>query len=64
MVEKYDDNNNKYKTLSPFLIDNYLKYVPYYNRSQINSFDYMEYYCKKDKCFKSFKDIWHDTKIN
>ena len=63
---KYDNsnNNNEYKTLSPFLIDNYLKYVPYYNRSQINSFDYMEYYCKKDTCFKSFKHIWHDTKIN
>jgi hypothetical protein len=59
----YNDKD-EYKTLSPFIIDNYSKYIPYYNNKCQNQFEHLEYFCKKEKCFKSFNEIWHDSKIN
>lgn len=59
----YNDND-KYKTLSPFIVDNYKKYVPYYSGQQSNSYEYLEYFCKKEECFKSFKELWYDSKVN
>ena len=58
------NNEDEYKTLSPFIIDNYNKHIPYYKSTCKNQFEYLEYFCKKENKFKSFKDIWHDTKIN
>jgi hypothetical protein len=60
---KYKDED-EYKTLSPFIIDNYKKYVPYYVRQQVNQYEHLEYFCKADNCFKSFDEIRHDSKIN
>jgi hypothetical protein len=55
---------DEYKTMSQFIIDNYKKHIPYYNNTQIKSFDYLEYYCKNKKDFISFKEIKHDSIIN
>jgi len=60
---KYKDED-EYKTLSPFIIDNYAKCVPYYGRQQVNQYEHLEYFCKADNCFKSFDEIRHDSKIN
>jgi hypothetical protein len=59
-------SEDEYKTLSQFIIDNYVKRVPYYGYCNTcrNQFEYLEYFCKKENSFKPFKDIWHDTKIN
>ena len=66
---KCDENGNynnadEYKTLSPFIIDNYTKRVPYFGNKCSNQFEYLEYFCKKENGFKSFNEIWHDTVIN
>ena len=60
---KYKDED-EYKTLSPFIIDNYAKRIPYYGRQQVNQYEHLEYFCKADNCFKSFDEIRHDSKIN
>ena len=60
---KYKDED-EYKTLSPFIIDNYAKRIPYYGRQQVNQYEHLEYFCKEDNCFKSFDEIRHDSKIN
>lgn len=57
-------DEDEYKTLSPFIIDNYAKRVPYYGRQQVNQYEHLEYFCKADNCFKSFDEIRHDSKIN
>jgi hypothetical protein len=64
-----DENGNykdedEYKTLSPFIIDNYIKHVPYFNNKCSNQYEHLEYFCKKENGFKSFNEIWHDTVIN
>jgi hypothetical protein len=59
----YSDKD-EYKTLSPFIIDNYIKRVPYFGHKCSNQYEHLEYFCKKDNSFKSFNEIWHDTVIN
>lgn len=63
--DKNGDNcKEEYKTLNPFIIENYAKHVPHYGHTQTNTFEHLEYFCKKNKCFKSFDEIRHDSKIN
>jgi hypothetical protein len=59
----YNDKD-EYKTLSPFIIDNYSKHNYYNNNTCQNQFEHLEYFCKKDNSFNSFNEIWHDTVIN
>lgn len=59
----YNDKD-EYKTLSPFIIDNFSKHIPYYNNICQSQYEHLEYFCKKENCFKSFNEIWHDSVIN
>jgi hypothetical protein len=59
-----DEDEDEYKTLSPFIIDNYIKRVPYFGDKCSNQYEHLEYFCKKENGFKSFNEIWHDTVIN
>ena len=56
--------NQEIKTLSQFILDNYKQQVDGYNHKSVNTYAYLEYFCKIDNIFKPFKEIYEDSIID
>lgn len=51
-------------TLPEFIKQNFDKHNVSYHTNKISAYDFLEYFCKTDNCFKPLTDMWTESSIN